>query len=167
MHAHTLYRDCVAYTGQQCIEYIHSDWKIFSRNTSFVTEDHISGIDLLDLSNQFSMKCRLFIKSVLCHTFLPYCNPFTVDLGDYEPLPMCTETCQSLETHCGAEIVSFGDGLSEYLWDHCDREEASGMSRAGPGDKPGCIYIYPDHPFKGIILCIMYQGLLGLSNAQI
>ena len=67
-HTHTLsiylsLRDCISYTGTQCSEVLHADWKVFLSNTSINLEDHLSQV--IQLSGQFSEKCRVFVKSAL------------------------------------------------------------------------------------------------------
>lgn len=140
-------RDCVTYLmGDQCYEYIHTDWKVFSENDTHLTEARIASV--VEISHRFSKKCRLFIKSVLCHMVLPYCDPFTVDTGPYNPLPMCPVTCTDVEEQCGQEIDRFGESFSKFLKKRCAADIAK-SANVGPGDKPGCIYVNPDHPLKG------------------
>jgi hypothetical protein len=138
-------RECLAYTGHQCAEFIHSDWKVFSSNASLITGNHLTA-EIATISDEFSAKCFEFIKSVLCHTLLPYCDPFSLDDYVFNPLPICSKTCSELRLQCGDEIERFGgDNLSNKLFKNCMDVDSSGE---GPGDKPGCIFIYPDHPSK-------------------
>ena len=153
-HTHSIYlslRDCISYTGTQCSEVLHADWKVFLSNTSINLEDHLSQV--IQLSGQFSEKCRVFVKSALCHTLLPYCDPFTVDEGRYSPLPMCPQSCVQLEERCGREIREFGADFAKFLAARCDKDVDVG----GPGDKPGCIFIDPDYPLKGDLTTLTHS----------
>ena len=159
-HAHThTRRECIFYTNQLCAEYIHRDWSVFSDNTTAFYESHIT--DIMDLSSNFSTKCVLFIKSIVCHRIYPYCNPFTVGVGGFSPLQICHQTCRELKSVCGEEIKNFGDKrLSTILFQNCtdDSPEA--------GDKPGCIFVYADRPLKGVASCgvtILLTVLLYMS----
>ena len=145
-HAHThTHRECSVYTGQACSEFIHKDWKIFQGNDTLVIENHLT--EVLDISDHFSMKCTLFIKSVLCHSLLPYCDPFTVGEINYNPLQICNKTCRDLQSHCGKELESFGDPhLRKRLFENCAK------ASPGPGDKPGCIFVNADSPMKGMYI---------------
>ena len=137
-------RNCIAYTmGTQCYEYI---WKVYSDNTTLFSEASISS--MVEISHQFTRRCCLFIKSVLCHLLFPYCDPFTIDVGGYSPLPMCPVTCANLEQECGKDIDKFGGEFSGFLRERCERD-VDRWGESGPGDKPGCIYVDPDHPLKG------------------
>ena len=104
-HTHTLsiylsLRDCISYTGTQCSEVLHADWKVFLSNTSINLEDHLS--QAIQLSGQFSEKCRVFVKSALCHTLLPYCDPFHCGRGPLFPPP-----------HVPAELCATGGEVWE------------------------------------------------------
>ena len=121
-HTHTLsiylsLRDYISYIGRQCSEILHADWKVFLSNTSTNLEDHLSQV--IQLSGQ----CRVFVKSALCHTLLPYCDPFTVDEGRYSSLPMCPQSCVQLEERCGREIREFGAEFAKFLAARCDMLE--------------------------------------------
>ena len=94
-------------------------------------------LSVIQLSGQFSEKCRVFVKSALCHTLLPYCDPFTVDEGRYSPLPMCPQSCVQLEERCGREIREIGAKFAKFLAARCDKDVDVG----GSGDKPGLIPI--------------------------
>ena len=140
-------RNCIAYTmGTQCYEYIYSNWKVYSDNTTLLLEASISSV--VEISHQFTRRCRLFIKSVLCHLLFPYCDPFTIDVGGYSPLPVCPVTCANVEQECGKDIDKFGGEFSGFLRERCERD-VDRWGESGPGDKPGCIYVDPDHPLKG------------------
>ena len=98
------------------------------------------------LSREFSETCRQFVKSAFCHITLPYCNPFILDEHQFSPLPMCPKTCAELRTRCGDEIERHGREFADVFATKCDPE----LDTGGPGDLPGCIYIDPRHPFRGI-----------------
>ena len=104
----------------------------------------------------------MFVKSALCHTLLPYCDPFTVDEGRYSPLPMCPQSCVQMEERCGREIREFGAEFAKFLAARCDKDVDVG----GPGDKPGCIFIDPDYPLKGDLTTLTLTKLTKLTLSQ-
>ena len=141
------HRECIFYTNQPCSAYIYTDWSVFSDNTTAFHESYIT--EILDRSSSFSEKCAEFIESVLCHRIYPYCNPFTVEEGDFSPLQMCHQTCLELKSTCGEEIEAFGDRrLSTILLQNCTKD-----SSPEAGDKPGCIFVNAVHPLKGVACC--------------
>ena len=129
--------------------------KVFTGNKSYTfTETRVSEF-AYTYYDRFSEACRDFVKSALCHILLPYCNPFTEDVGQYSPLPMCPKTCAELEARCGAELRAHGGEFTRILADKCDPEAVTG----GPGDVPGCIYIDSKNPLKGIpYVALIFRG---------
>ena len=55
----------------------------------------------------------------------------------------------------------YGQRFSEYLWEKC-KTERSNVSVTGPGDKPGCVFINPDHPTKGVCVCVCVCACKGV-----
>ena len=117
---------------------------MFTGNTSSLATHELMNIEP---PTGFSDKCSNFIRSVFCHSRFPYCDPFTVGNGEFNPLQICNRTCEELKERCGEELNTVGDSeLFKTLFSNCARDSSGNW---GPGDKPGCIFVNADNPFKG------------------